>query len=80
MHGIEVNVISKAVRRVPFTAEQESAAKAKTAAWEAEQSALKQQADAESLIQAKMRELAVSVLIKEGKLTADGKLAKEIKT
>jgi hypothetical protein len=79
MHGIEVNVISKSVRKVPFTAEQEAAVKEMEAAWEAAQAATKQDTDTESMIQSKMRELAVNALVSEGKLPGNGKLAKETK-
>lgn len=53
------------------------------AAWKnvlADREAAAADAHADTMIQTKIRELAVKALVTEGKLTADGKITKETKT
>lgn len=70
--GIKPHVLEK--RPIPTMKELE-------AVWPEVQAEMEREglaAEAETMIQEKMRTLAVSALVKEGKLTADGKIAKEI--
>jgi CRISPR/Cas system-associated endonuclease Cas1 len=79
MHGIVVDLKTGKARQVQHTPEMEAAALKQAKTWEAEQEKTREAEDAETMIREKIREQAVTALVSEGKMTAEGLVKKAVK-